>query len=520
MEILKKDITIDKKVGLEINQVLVEGDIIVPDTKPDINMVLEANGKAYINNKDIANERISFKGNLDINILFIAKGENKPIHSMNATYPINDFINMDNITNDMTVFTICNVTNLDYKLINDRKVSFRAILDVVTEVIGKDSFEIVENIDGLPSEQMKITKMNMNKIICSKFDKFNIKEEIELANGRPNISEILDISFNILNKDVRVLSDKITISGDMKASVLYKGEDDDSIITYFEQETHFNGSFGVENAEENMIGDVYLDIQEKNIKILENDDGEDRIISIDACVGCNIKVSYDEEIGVLEDAYALDSDIELEKNNQLYPVLVCKNKNQTSLKDIIKLDENCPPILQILKITGKPILDNVQSLDDKVVAEGIVECKILYITNDDEYPLYCFNAVMPYQQTIDAKGSTAHTNTNVNVILENININMVSDKDVEIRCSINFDTCITKQNDIAFITNVIFNEQNREKLEQIASITMYIVQDGDTLWNLSKKFNTTIGDIVSLNEIDSQNEVNIGQKLIILKKIR
>lgn len=149
MEILKKDITIDKKIGKEISQVLVEGDIIISDVKPDIETVLDANAIAYINSKDIVKDRVTFKGNLDINVLFVAKGDDKTIHNMKTTYPINDFINMEGIDKNMTVFTTCNITNLDYKLINDRKISFRAILDVTTEVLSKEKIEIVSNIEGI-----------------------------------------------------------------------------------------------------------------------------------------------------------------------------------------------------------------------------------------------------------------------------------------------------------------------------------------------------------------------------------
>ena len=267
MDILKKDITIDKTIGKETSQVLIEGDIIVPDTKPDIDIVLEANATAYIDNKDIVNDRITFKGNLDINVLFIAKGEDKAIYNMQSTYPINDFINMEGIDKNMTVFTTCNISNLDYKLINDRKVSFRAILDVCSEVLAKENIEAVSSIEGLDEKQMKVTNINVNKVACTKFDRFNIKDEIEISSGRPNIKEILDISLNIANKDVKTYLEKITISGDIRACILYKSDEEDSIITYFEQDIPFNGSIEVEGATENMMGDVYLDIQEKNIQI-------------------------------------------------------------------------------------------------------------------------------------------------------------------------------------------------------------------------------------------------------------
>ncbi len=520
MEILKKDITIDKKIGKETSQVLVEGDVIVPDTKPDIDMVLEANATSYIDSKEIVNDRITFKGNLDINVLFIAKGENKPVFNMQATYPINDFINMEGIDKSMTVFTTCNVTNLDYKLINDRKVSFRAILDVTSEVLSKENVEAVSTIEGLDEKQMKVTNININKVACTKFDRFNIKDDIEIYSGRPNVKEILDSSFNIANKEVKVQEEKITISGDIRASILYKSDEEDSLITYFEQEIPFNGAIEIDGSTEDMIGDVYLDIQEKNIQILEDVDGEPRIIGVDIYIGCNIKVSYEDEINVLEDAYALDKQINIEKNIQKYPVLVCKNKNQATIKEVSKLNEECPSILQVLKISGKPILDNIEVLEDRIVVEGVVECKILYITNNDEYPMYCFNLLIPYNQSIDAKGARADIDkVDINANLEHIGVNMLSDKDVEIRCVINFDTCVTKESEVSFITDIVFDDADQDFLNSISSIIIYVVQSGDTLWDLAKKFNTTVDDIVKLNDIENPDLIYPGQKLLILKKI-
>ncbi|WP_317368475.1 LysM domain-containing protein, partial [uncultured Tyzzerella sp.] len=48
----------------------------------------------------------------------------------------------------------------------------------------------------------------------------------------------------------------------------------------------------------------------------------------------------------------------------------------------------------------------------------------------------------------------------------------------------------------------------------------YVVQSGDTLWDLAKKFNTTVDDIVKLNDIENPDLIYPGQKLLILKKIR
>lgn len=53
--------------------------------------------------------------------------------------------------------------------------------------------------------------------------------------------------------------------------------------------------------------------------------------------------------------------------------------------------------------------------------------------------------------------------------------------------------------------------------ENIYSIVVYFVKPGDTLWNIAKKFKSTIQAIALVNGIDDENKINIGQQLFIPK---
>ncbi|EET84648.1 Peptidoglycan-binding LysM [Clostridium carboxidivorans P7] len=48
-----------------------------------------------------------------------------------------------------------------------------------------------------------------------------------------------------------------------------------------------------------------------------------------------------------------------------------------------------------------------------------------------------------------------------------------------------------------------------------ASLTIYVVQHGDTIWKIAKKYRTTIESLVELNEIEDADVVKVGDKLII-----
>ena len=44
---------------------------------------------------------------------------------------------------------------------------------------------------------------------------------------------------------------------------------------------------------------------------------------------------------------------------------------------------------------------------------------------------------------------------------------------------------------------------------------LYTIQKGDTLWNLAKKYKTTIDTLVKLNDIEDPDSIYAGDKIMI-----
>lgn len=46
---------------------------------------------------------------------------------------------------------------------------------------------------------------------------------------------------------------------------------------------------------------------------------------------------------------------------------------------------------------------------------------------------------------------------------------------------------------------------------------MYFVKQGDTIWNIAKKFRVSMSDILKLNELENPDKINIGDRLYIMR---
>ena len=519
MEIIRKKITLDQAVGEEISQILLEGDIIVPDTKPDMALVLQADANISIDKIETFADRINYAGKLNIQVLYLAGQNERTVHSISVSTSIDDFLNIEGAQKDSLVDFKADIQNIEYDMINDRKISYRAVVNTTVTVLNQEQTEIITDVEGLESGQKQLQNLTMKKIVLQKGDRFSIKDEISVPSGKPNIQEILQTNVSIINQEAKSLNGKIQITGTLSITTLYKGDDNENLLEFMEHQISFNGVLDTPIAIDEMFCDATTTVWDKYVQITSDDDGEDRIIELDITIGANIKLTTLQELEILEDAYSTTKELEMERKTISYPRFVCRNKTQNNVNELVRLGGEYPPILQIVRIKGKAHLDDVKVVIDKVVAEGAVEIDILYIASSDEMPLYYHKVLVPYRQIIEAKGADVHMNANVEIYVDNVNFSMQHDKEIDLRIGLTFATHVGENIETTMVQEINFLELDTNYIDSLPSITVYIVQKGDTLWKIAKKYNTTVSEIVELNDIDNPDAIYIGQKLLLLKKV-
>ncbi len=518
-ETVKEKVVIDQKIGKETTQILLEGDIIVPDVKPDMSVLLQTEAKISVDKAEQSNERVNFMGRLDIQVLYLAKASENPIHSMSATTTIDDFVNMEGLTKDMWTDVKMDIANMEYKVINDRKINYRAVVDVNVTAETSQSHDIVVDISEVPSNQLQKTVLNLNRRIETLNEKFIAKDEFQIPSGKPNIREILLNSMDISNKDVRVGNGKVNINGEIVLTTLYRGDNENSIIDFAELEIPFNANFEMPNVRDDMLADVNLSIADQYIQVRQDEDGEDRVIEVEVSVNAMLKISCQDALEILEDAYCINQNLEICKTPIRYPKLICHNKNQTPIKEIVTLQENCPDILQIFKANGTPYVHEARIIDDKVVVEGAIDATVMYVAQSDESPFYSYNCMIPFMQVIETKGAKENMDVSMDLSLDHISFNMLSGRDMELRFLLSFNTNVIEELEANIISDIEFNEMDKTQLNNMPGMTIYVVQNHDNLWKIAKNYNTSIDELLAVNEVENPNKIYPGQKLLILKKV-
>ena len=120
--------------------------------------------------------------------------------------------------------------------------------------------------------------------------------------------------------------------------------------------------------------------------------------------------------------------------------------------------------------------------------------------------------VLPFNHNMEVQeiSKECKLNTTVQVALQDYII--MPDESIDIKIDLNFSLDICKNADINLINNIDIQENNNEDPH---SIIIYYVKPGDTIWQIAKKFKSTVADITKMNGIENENTVNVGEQLFI-----
>ena len=114
---------------------------------------------------------------------------------------------------------------------------------------------------------------------------------------------------------------------------------------------------------------------------------------------------------------------------------------------------------------------------------------------------------MPMSKDVEEKYVTVNMDvTKAIVRLDNDNI--MADVEIMVKVDVDNVESINQINDI---------KEEKVDFSQFDSMNIYIVKKGDNLWNIAKKYKTSVAKIANTNDIVDSNKLDIGQKLLIIR---
>jgi LysM repeat protein len=445
------------------------------------------------------------------NVLYMAKVDDKyQVCSVLYSNSFSSYANIDGAEGGMECNCYCDIEHIECKVINERKIGIDGVLMVKATVHKISEFEIAKSIDD---ESIQILKkvIPMDKVIANLEEEVVSKCTIEITSDNPEIGRILKCEVCIHKKEVKLYDNKIEIQCFALFKILYRsigeGEicylQDEILIT---KEVPYDGidSF-MDSKSEFMVEGIEYDIKEDDL-------GEYRIVDIEALIKISAKITSKNDIETIEDAYSPNKILKMEKKNYDLNIALSHKYTEAIVKENLEVDLINGKPSKVLMATGNVCVTDKRIVEGKVIVEGLVWAHAIYSKESELGNVEVVSEEIPFMTAVDIPGAKINMQCGVKVNLETMEA-MVEASTIGIKALVLVDICVYYSEAKEFIVDI--SEMEGEPINKKASITIYVVQPGDSLWKVAKKYYTTIEALAKVNEIDEDSGLSIGDKLII-----
>jgi hypothetical protein len=519
LELLKEAVRLNRPIGEDSTQTIVENDIIVPDVKPDIARILLLDGDAWISGAETAAGKVLINGMVRYKILYASDDPDQPVKSITTSTGFQYPMDIPETRQGMQCDVRCDIEHMEYEILNSRKVNVKAIVSLSARVSEQLEQYVTKDFDGSEGIQVLRNTININSYIGDSKAECPVREIVDIPAGKPAILEILRSDVKISGRECKAGDDKIIVRGGLNVSTLYIGDDENRSLQFMEHEIPFAQLLDMPGADENCSCDVDIALGEMAFDADEDGDGELRKLKCEADLGIYAQCFGRKDIEIVDDAYNPNSRISIEKEELVLEELVSENESQLTLKENIELDEGDPDISEVFNIIGKLTLSSSEITDDRIAVEGTAVCSVLYLSDSGEKPVCCVEREIPFRQVLDAKGIRAGMSLDVEMDIDHYSYSILNSRNVEVRLLIGLKTRTGKQFAVPVIVKATEQPPDEKRSEQQSSVTIYFTQPQDTLWKIAKRYSTTVAEIAASNAIDENEALMPGSQIIILKKV-
>ena len=243
-----------------------------------------------------------------------------------------------------------------------------------------------------------------------------------------------------------------------------------------------------------------------------------RQADLDAVVELDIKIYEEEPLELVEDLYATDREIDVVREENQFDKILTNTTGKCKITDRMKYDPT-DRILQICHHDGQIKIDQVEMKGDGLEISGVLEVIFLYMTSDDKEPLRSGSDVIPFQYFIEVPEIDQESVWQLTSEVDQLSSVMMGNDTIEVRAALNLELLVLQPVRCPVITGIQEKPLDLEALKALPGITGYIMKKGDRLWDVAKRFHTTVDHVMEMNELD-QEEVKEGQRLLLVKELR
>lgn len=500
--------TIKRKAGM-INLTAkqsIDTRLNLPDYCGDIRRILKCTVETGISSAFIKGDKIGAVGGVTVRLIFV--NDEDKIDCFETMLELDVSTENKNIPENAVLLTSVKTDYVNCRAMSQRSVSVSGSVAVNFALLSEAETEFVSDCSSL-GVQLKKTSFKARNAVCHGAKSFDLTETVSLEGNCPDIGKVLFSDAYCTVDSKKTVTGKMLIKGEMVCNVVYCTDKGDNKLCKLTHKMPISQIIDLAGIQEKISNNLKLNVSRLIVNPKADSSGQKRLFEFAAKVTAFAECSEVKEYEGALDCYSTDfeTDHKCETLELSVPFLeIRENKTlsksyelQKGIKEICHIRaEETETKLQFEKDKAKVIFNSLLTiiyLNEKGVpsyAEKSFDCELQYKLNEGEF-----------------FGGTADG------FVKDIAWNVTDKNTVNVSADIIFEGEIFRKIKKKLCTEITVNEAS-PKGDRDCALILYYPQKGEELWNIAKKYNTTVKMLEEENEIKNGETVD-GRMLIIAR---
>lgn len=552
-----------RTVAMKYGRTVVDDALIVPDIKPDIRKILCVSSRAYITDTTPSQDKVHIEGSVKAAVLYLPDGDViGNIKVLDLSREFSHTMDVKGAMPDSIVSAEAEVDTVDATLINSRKVNVRVSINLGVKICKPEPIEIpvgVEknapaespkkpdflellpfkprndeqpvqqkpNVDKKSDIQLRCVPVRLADKQINTDGSIIIRDQYEVPSKLPQIGEILLTHVSVEPEETVTSDGNTRLKGNLKINIMYEDQpaeqgdaEKKGAVRTAEFTIPYSEQFDTPNAVDDMECEPEYTVREIYTEIRDNTDGEAKIIGVEVVLGVGVSAYYVSEPMAVTDAYALGGEELKMEFSEISPEQIADTKSaEITHKTTAKRNSNTQPEIAGICCVDvmRTSVDDIKIEDDTVIVKGSIDSKIIYISTDENQPVSSIDHKTEFENRFECAGlSGSKIACDAKIFVNHVGYNISGSDAVDLRFILGISLKLVKNDRVKLIKSMELCEKQGAADDGMRNYIIYFVQNGDTLWNIAKRYHTTVDDIVNNNDIPDRDKIMPGQKIKIL----
>lgn len=494
---------VDRVIGEDTVRETVEADIKLPFK---IIKVFEVIASVTDVETEVQEGGVMVSGIIHKQLFVVDKGDVVRHVPEDVTFSV--FVDIPGVKNDMDAQVDVRILTVDTEVTDDgKKVRQTVVLEIFVKVSVTKQIEVVIDVEG-KDVVVKKELLKVDSVVGEDTKAFTLTPTVTLPITAKKIFKIIP---SVRDVTAEVKDGTVIVRGVVHKQVFLVDEGD--LVRHTSEDIPFTQAVDIPGARPNMDVQVRVSVSLEDHELI---DPPSRKLRQTLVVEAFVKVTEVLQLEVVVDVKG--PGIEVVKKLLKVESVVVDVRQKETIKSTVTLPQKPTKILEVV---ASIVNLQAEARNDQVVVKGILHKQIFFVDEAGDL-LRHFREDVPFTFVKTAKGARPDMNVQVRASIVGEVRTKLDGKELEQIAVIDIFAKVTRTVQLEVVVDVIGDvvppKPPKPPIPPKPPVKEYVVKKGDTLFLIAKKFGVSLDALIAANpQIKDPNKISPGDIVFIPK---